>query len=114
MPTTATPRAIITAVLKGEKPKKRLKSMKWSIGSRRVFSYGQHYPLVITLWNGQSIDERDNLPRTVLVNVTPDSATTNRHIRAALEAVHELGYEEVVNRPEIIGHMTYKVFTKGR
>ena len=112
MPTTATPRAIITSVLKGEKPKKRLKSLKWDHQARYVLSYGAHYPLALP-HHASAINPVDGMPETVLVNVTPSTPTTNRHQRAALEEVHDLGYEERVNRPEIIRGMTYKVFVKG-
>lgn len=113
MPTTNTPRSIIRDVVSGRRPTKRLKSLRWVLPNRHVWSYGHHYPLVV-IPDGIGPDRNrmvDGMPTMVLVNDTPSTATTNRHRRAAREAMEDLGYWAGLAPYELNG-FTYIVYRK--
>lgn len=87
-----TPKNIAAAFIAGTRPAFRLESMKvetypgesWFGRERRELqSYGPHFPIII--------DFTDN--SAFWLNTERNSATTNRHVRAAEMALNEAGYK---------------------
>ena len=113
MPTTNTPRSIIRDVVSGRHPTKRLRTLIVSRSHRHVWSYGYHYPLVV-IPDGIGPERNrmvDGMPTLVLVNDTPNSETTNRHRRAAREAMEDLGYWASL-APYELNERTFIVYRK--
>jgi hypothetical protein len=85
MPTLETPMTIAMDVIAGVGPRKRLKSLV--VSGRDLYSYGPHYPLMISRFRAKD--------QGYWVNDKPSTATTNRHNRAARAALERMGYRPV-------------------
>lgn len=84
-----TPKNIAAAFIAGTRPAFRLESMKVvDYGRKRELqSYGPHFPVIV-----------DNLDSASFwLNTERNSATTNRHVRAAEMALNEAGYKPTGN-----------------
>jgi hypothetical protein len=85
MASLTTPTAIAAAFIAGTRPAYRLESMKIVEGDtlRALQSYGPHFPIILDYTNSSSF----------WLNTERNSATTNRHVRAAEVALNESGYK---------------------
>lgn len=102
-----TPVEIASAFIENRPSRKRLSSFFKGTheGYQALLSYGTHYPALVRGESGR-----------YLVNATPSSVTTNRHVRAARISLRSAGYvQTALTTGENVGLAphSWEIWTRG-